>query len=213
MPRILKLLIVGLLLMSTGLDARAWSSTATETYHQLFLLAHSVEEYREEHGRLPSPETYRTEIDDWDHQEGPPTDRWNHQIIYRIPGEHGDFDLYSAGANGIDDRGGKDDISSWHGVNDGYYWMEWWPMGRSVLIGSMSLAVLLFISNLVYPRPATLPVAGLAIGLGMGLGCFLLLHPGVVPDRNSPLSIASFTGVLVFVISLLKLRSRMVSLR
>ncbi|RPJ86879.1 MAG: type II secretion system protein GspG [Acidobacteria bacterium] len=43
-----------------------------------------------------------------------PKDPWNREYQYRSPGEHGDFDLYSLGADGTE--GGDDenfDISSW----------------------------------------------------------------------------------------------------
>jgi len=44
-----------------------------------------------------------------------PKDPWNNDYLYISPGEHGDFDLYSLGADGV--RGGekKDaDIESWN---------------------------------------------------------------------------------------------------
>ena len=41
-----------------------------------------------------------------------PKDPWGRPYLYRSPGMHGDFDLYSAGADGIE--GNEDDICSWN---------------------------------------------------------------------------------------------------
>jgi general secretion pathway protein G len=40
-----------------------------------------------------------------------PKDPWGRQYVYRSPGMHGDYDLFSCGADGVD--GGDDDICSW----------------------------------------------------------------------------------------------------
>jgi general secretion pathway protein G len=40
-----------------------------------------------------------------------PKDPWGKTYVYRCPGTHGDFDLYSFGADGTD--GNEDDICSW----------------------------------------------------------------------------------------------------
>jgi len=40
-----------------------------------------------------------------------PADPWGRPYIYRYPGQHGDYDLYSAGADGTE--GNEDDICSW----------------------------------------------------------------------------------------------------
>jgi general secretion pathway protein G len=43
-----------------------------------------------------------------------PKDPWGREFLYRAPGEHGDFDLYSLGGDGSDGGDGEDrDISSW----------------------------------------------------------------------------------------------------
>jgi len=42
------------------------------------------------------------------------TDPWGHPYVYRFPGEHGDYDLYSLGADGKDGGEGQDrDITNW----------------------------------------------------------------------------------------------------
>jgi general secretion pathway protein G len=40
-----------------------------------------------------------------------PKDPWGKPYVYRSPGMHGDYDLYSCGPDGAD--GGDDDICSW----------------------------------------------------------------------------------------------------
>jgi general secretion pathway protein G len=40
-----------------------------------------------------------------------PKDPWGRPYVYRSPGLHGDYDLFSCGADGVD--GGDDDICSW----------------------------------------------------------------------------------------------------
>jgi general secretion pathway protein G len=41
-------------------------------------------------------------------------DPWGSMYIYRYPGEHGDFDLYSLGADGVEGGEGEDqDVTSW----------------------------------------------------------------------------------------------------
>jgi general secretion pathway protein G len=40
-----------------------------------------------------------------------PKDPWDRPYAYRCPGTHGDYDLYSFGADGVE--GGDDDICSW----------------------------------------------------------------------------------------------------
>ena len=42
------------------------------------------------------------------------TDPWGRPYLYRFPGEHGDYDLYSLGADGQDGGEGEDrDLTSW----------------------------------------------------------------------------------------------------
>lgn len=44
-----------------------------------------------------------------------PKDPWDNEYLYLSPGEHGDFDLYSLGADGVRGGEGNDaDIESWN---------------------------------------------------------------------------------------------------
>ncbi len=40
-----------------------------------------------------------------------PFDPWGRRYMYKFPGEHGDYDLYSYGPDGAE--GGGDDVTSW----------------------------------------------------------------------------------------------------
>ena len=40
-----------------------------------------------------------------------PNDPWGKPYVYRCPGQHGDFDLFSYGPDGVE--GGEDDVVSW----------------------------------------------------------------------------------------------------
>ena len=43
-----------------------------------------------------------------------PKDPWNREYVYRFPGEHGDFDIYSLGADGTEGgEGENEDQGSW----------------------------------------------------------------------------------------------------
>ncbi|MGH6926914.1 MAG: type II secretion system major pseudopilin GspG [Dongiaceae bacterium] len=42
------------------------------------------------------------------------TDPWNRPYVYRFPGQHGDYDLYSLGADGREGGDGENrDVTSW----------------------------------------------------------------------------------------------------
>jgi len=41
-------------------------------------------------------------------------DPWGRPFVYRYPGEHGDFDIYTLGADGVEGGDGEDaDVTSW----------------------------------------------------------------------------------------------------
>ena len=47
-------------------------------------------------------------------QKGTPTDPWGHPYHYRIPGEHGAYDLYSLGADDAPGgTGDNQDVTNW----------------------------------------------------------------------------------------------------
>ncbi len=165
----------------------------------------AVEEYRQDSGKLPAARNCWESI-----RNGNPSifaeqpdaflDDWKRELVYRNPGLHGEYDIYSLGADGIDDQGEKDDISNWGGVNEGYHWKEFWPLGRFAIMASCVLGILIFFGRGKIPRYLGGPLAGLVITAGAALGCFWLLHPGRFPDRNGPLSLViAAAGILSIV--------------
>jgi general secretion pathway protein G len=81
--------------------------------------------YRLDVGKYPSTEeglqalrVRPTGVSNWD---GPylkkdvPVDPWTHPYVYRCPGQHGDFDLLSYGADGQEGGDGDNaDIKNWN---------------------------------------------------------------------------------------------------
>jgi hypothetical protein len=170
-----------------------------------------VEDYRQNFGKLP---------DGWngirqDHQSifaGRPDafiDDWKRELVYRVPGLHGEFDVYSVGADGIDNHGELDDISTWNGVNEGYHWKESWPLGRYTIIATCLLGIGVFGLRKHFPRQTGKPFAGLIISLGVALGSYWLLHPGVVPGRNGPLylviAVSGIFSLIFLILAVLRL--------
>ncbi len=92
---------------------------------QIDRLSGVLDLYRLQVGRYPSEDEglnalmeQPADAPDW---EGPYlkkadalNDPWRRPYIYRFPGEHGDYDLYSLGADGEDGGEGEDrDLTSW----------------------------------------------------------------------------------------------------
>jgi general secretion pathway protein G len=80
--------------------------------------------YRLDVGRYPTTEeglaalqVRPSGVESWD---GPymkkdvPLDQWGHPFVYRNPGQHGDFDLLSYGADGVEGgEGSNADVVNW----------------------------------------------------------------------------------------------------
>jgi general secretion pathway protein G len=82
-----------------------------------------------------------------------PTDPWNHAYIYYYPAIYGnkEFDLYSTGENGVDEKGKGDDISNWHGADARQYN----PKGtivRYLVLAIFILAVVLGVAYFIKTR-------------------------------------------------------------
>ena len=115
---------------------------------------------------------------------------WKRELVYRTPGSHGEYDIYSLGADGIDDQGEKDDISNWGGVNEGYYWKKFWPLGRFAIFASCVLGIVIFCARRRIPRHLGKPLAGLVITAGVASRQFLAPPSRqIIPSRNGPLSL------------------------
>lgn len=111
-------LIGGLVL--PGIIGKAEGAKVKAAGSQINRLAMAVESYYLDTGTTPdSLEELVTEsgVDGWNGPYVKPSslkDPWGREYVYNYPGEHGDFDLYSLGADG--QPGGEDknaDINSW----------------------------------------------------------------------------------------------------
>lgn len=213
------LALASAMVLSVTNSAAAWSSPASRTQSELKNLAAAFEVFKSDAGQYPDPERYWVELEHKDvryhrDQSGPLKDRWDHLVIYRLPGKRGDFDIYSVGPDGVDNNGGLDDVSL-TGVNDGFHWKATWPKGRLILRLAVGVALASCLLTLVWPWRFVVRVAGMILCAGIMVGCRLLMHPGVVSDRNQPLQLYIFLAALVFgamlcglVVSIWKTRNR-----
>lgn len=121
------LAILGLLVGLVGprvLNALGGANTKTAKI-QIHELSGALDLYRLEIGRYPSSdeglEALVRKPGDAKNWNGPyikksevPKDPWDREYLYRSPGEHGDFDVWSLGADGREGGTGEDqDVLSW----------------------------------------------------------------------------------------------------
>ena len=124
------LVILGLLaaLITPRIVGRLGSAKRKIAQSQIALLEAALDQYRLDMGRYPSteeglkaliiPPEDEKEREKW---RGPylkkkkiPLDPWGNPYHYRCPGEHGEFDLWSYGADGQPGgRGENADITNW----------------------------------------------------------------------------------------------------
>jgi general secretion pathway protein G len=119
------MIILGLLaaLVAPKMFQKVGSSKQKAAKAQISMLSTALDAYRLDIGSYPSAgeglEALRRNPnrDTWD---GPymskeiPPDPWGHAYVYRFPGEHGDYDLYSLGADGQEGGDGENaDVLSW----------------------------------------------------------------------------------------------------
>jgi general secretion pathway protein G len=96
---------------------------------QISLFETALDTYRLDTSQYPTTsqglEALRTQPSGVERWDGPylpkdvPKDPWGHPYEYRCPGEHGDFDIISYGADGS--PGGEDenmDIVSWRDIQE-----------------------------------------------------------------------------------------------
>ena len=83
-----------------------------------------LDAYRLDVGRYPTTEeglqSLRVRPGNAERWDGPylrkdvPADPWQRPYVYRFPGQHGDYDLYSLGADGQEGGDGENtDVTSW----------------------------------------------------------------------------------------------------
>lgn len=119
------MIILGLLaaLVAPKMFQKVGSSKQKAAKTQISMLGTALDAYRLDMGRYPSGqeglEVLRKNPGQgpWD---GPylskdiPQDPWGNAYVYRSPGEHGDYDLFSMGADGQDGGEGENsDVVSW----------------------------------------------------------------------------------------------------
>ncbi len=91
---------------------------------QVELLGAALDSFRLDNGRYPTSEEGLNalreepgELKEWDGPYLPkpvPPDPWDRPYLYTCPGEHGDYDLYSYGRDGVEGGEKSDqDIFSW----------------------------------------------------------------------------------------------------
>jgi general secretion pathway protein G len=96
---------------------------------QIELLGTALDTYRLDVGAYPTTQQglqalvqRQFGVDRWDGpylKKGVPKDPWGRDYVYRSPGEHGPYDLFSYGADGAPGGDGDGtDIVSWEGGRD-----------------------------------------------------------------------------------------------
>jgi general secretion pathway protein G len=120
------MIILGLLaaLVAPKMFQKVGSSKQKAAKTQIALLGGALDQFRLDVGRYPSTEEglnalrQNPRADGWDGPYLPkdvPNDPWGKNYNYRSPGEHGDYDLYSLGADGQDGGEGENaDVDSWN---------------------------------------------------------------------------------------------------
>lgn len=84
-------------------------------------LSTALDMYEADNGKYPdSLDSLFENKESAPHWKGPylkkrPLDPWGNAYIYKFPGTHGDYDLYSGGKDGAE--GGGDDVTSWESSN------------------------------------------------------------------------------------------------
>ena len=120
------MVIIGLLAALVGprMFGKVGKSKQKAAKAQISLFETALDTYRLDVGKYPLGEqglqalrAKQDEVEKWDGPYLPkdiPLDPWGHPYIYRSPGEHGDYDIISYGADGRPGGDGEDaDIVSW----------------------------------------------------------------------------------------------------
>jgi general secretion pathway protein G len=123
------MVILGLLAALVGprMFGKVGKSRQRAAKAQITLFETALDTYRLDTSKYPTTnqglEALRTRPSGVERWDGPylpkavPMDPWGHPYEYRYPGEHGDYDIISYGADGT--AGGDDenmDIVSWQGI-------------------------------------------------------------------------------------------------
>ena len=120
------MVIIGVLVAYVGpkLFGQIGKSESKIARAQLVTLQNALDQYRLDTGRYPAQEAglvgLYTKPADEPKWAGPylakavPKDPWGREYVYRIPGEHGEYDLMSLGKDGLQGGSADDaDITNW----------------------------------------------------------------------------------------------------
>ena len=124
------MIILGLLaaLVVPKMFGKLSTAKTNATYAQIELFGTALDSYRLDVGKYPSTgeglEALISAVSGAEEWDGPylrkneiPRDSWGKEYIYESPGNHGDYDLYSLGADASEGGEGEDrDIVSWKGL-------------------------------------------------------------------------------------------------
>lgn len=123
------MVILGLLAALVGprMFGKVGKSRQKAANAQISLFETALDIYRLDIGKYPTTEqglqALRVKPDDVEKWDGPylpkdvPLDPWGNSYAYESPGEHGDYDIISLGADGDPGGEGEDmDIVSWKGI-------------------------------------------------------------------------------------------------
>jgi general secretion pathway protein G len=119
---IVVLVILGLLAAVVGPKVinKLWQSKSQIARIQIAEFENTLQMYSFDLGHLPSSaeglSALVQNVENSDTWNGPymkelPLDPWQRPYVYRCPGTHGDFDIYSFGSDGIE--GTDDDVTNW----------------------------------------------------------------------------------------------------
>lgn len=115
---IVVVIILGLLigLVAPKFFGHVDKAKQTEAQAQIELLGQALDLYRLEKGRYPTNEEGLEVVRSYLKKQIP-KDPWGNEFHYKYPGEHGDYDLISYGADNAEGGEGNDlDIVSWKGI-------------------------------------------------------------------------------------------------
>lgn len=120
------MVILGLLAALVGprMFGKVGTSKQKAAKAQISLFETSLDTYRLDVGKYPTTQqglqALRVKPDGVENWDGPylpkdvPPDPWGHSYVYECPGQHGDYDIISLGADGSPGGDGEDrDIESW----------------------------------------------------------------------------------------------------
>ena len=125
------MVILGLLAALVGprMFGKVGGSRQKAAKAQISLFETALDTYKLDTSIYPTTsqglEALRTQPSGVERWDGPylpkniPLDPWGHRYEYRYPGEHGDYDIISYGADGTSGGDGENmDIVSWRGIEE-----------------------------------------------------------------------------------------------